>query len=284
MMEFRLIDVVSIISKVPRSQFEEVKLAQLAESILECEGVLTPPVLKVIGLDSYEVIEGDREYYAAVVAREKNPRQGEMINAFVVPPKYEENIRKQLAVLHRRELTPMVATPSATAPSATTPSTASPELAELAERFDNFQQVVNSQLAERFGHLQQVVNSKLAEGFDHLQQVVNSKLAEKFDHFQEVVKSQFDKNDHDRIEAKETPDKMWQQLVLIETLVKEIKEAPAMVSPISPSVPFQFEPLPSDCEKATVVRLQAEAKKRKIKYSGMRKAELIEALKKEGAC
>ncbi len=246
MMEFRLIDVVSIISKVPRSQFEEVKLAQLAESILECEGVLTPPVLKVIGLDSYEVIEGDREYYAAVVAREKNPRQGEMINAFVVPPKYEENIRKQLAVLHRGESTPMLTVAPITAP-----LTAPPELAELAK---------------------------------------------KFDHFQQVVKSQFDKNEHsqaqllaavnqDRIEAKETQDKICQQLVLIETLMKKIKEAPAMVSPISPSVPFQFEPLPSDCEKANVPRLQAEAKKWKIKYSGkMRKPELIEALKKVGAC
>ncbi len=269
MMEFRLIDVVSIISKVPRSQFEEVKLAQLAESILECEGVLTPPVLKVIGLDSYEVIEGDREYYAAVVAREKNPRQGEMINAFVVPPKYEENIRKQLAVLHRGESTPMTATPSI-AFSSIASSTVSPELAELTERFDNFQQVVNSQLAERF---------------DHFQQVVNSQLAEKFDHFQQVVKSQFDKNDHDRKAATETPDKMWQQLVLIETLVREIKEAPAMVSPAA--LPSHLGSAKFDCsnKKITVVELKAEAKKWQIPKSyGMNKAELIEALKKVGAC
>lgn len=103
MMDFRLIDVKSITSNVPRSQFDETELARLAEMILACEGVLKPPILKVTGLDSYVVIDGDREYYAAVVAREMDPRKGEMIDALVISPKHEEIIRKQIDMLRSLE-------------------------------------------------------------------------------------------------------------------------------------------------------------------------------------
>ena len=103
MMDFRLIDVKSITSNVPRSQFDETELARLAEMILACEGVLKPPILKVTGLDSYEVIDGDREYYAAVIAREIDPRKGEMIDALVISPNREEVIRKQLEMLRSLE-------------------------------------------------------------------------------------------------------------------------------------------------------------------------------------
>ncbi|NEQ33149.1 MAG: hypothetical protein F6K04_19490, partial [Leptolyngbya sp. SIO4C5] len=43
------------------------------------------------------------EYYAAVRAREKNPRQAEMVNAFVVTSKNEQIVRKQIKVLKQND-------------------------------------------------------------------------------------------------------------------------------------------------------------------------------------
>ncbi|BAU44474.1 ParB N-terminal domain-containing protein [Leptolyngbya sp. O-77] len=85
MSEYYLVDVKSIISKVPRSQFAVDEIEALAKSILAAGGLLSPILLKQTGAESYEVLAGDREYYAAVRAREINPREAEMVNAFVVP-------------------------------------------------------------------------------------------------------------------------------------------------------------------------------------------------------
>jgi len=97
-MEYRLIDVKDIKCATPRNGFFEKDLTALADSILECDGLLKPIVLKVLALDSYEVIDGDFRYWAAVVAKEKNPRKGEMINAFVVGKKEEGRIINQLGL------------------------------------------------------------------------------------------------------------------------------------------------------------------------------------------
>ncbi len=85
--EYYLVDVKSISSKTPRSHFSEDELEALAQSILNVGGLLTPLLLKQTGAESYEVLAGDRAYYAAVRAREINPRQAETVNAFVVPEK-----------------------------------------------------------------------------------------------------------------------------------------------------------------------------------------------------
>ncbi|WP_413160270.1 DUF655 domain-containing protein [Capilliphycus salinus ALCB114379] len=58
--------------------------------------MLKPIFLQQIDLDQYKVIEGDLEYYAAVRAKEKNLRQGEMINAIIVSPAQEKSIKQQL--------------------------------------------------------------------------------------------------------------------------------------------------------------------------------------------
>ena len=89
-------DVKSITSDVPRSEFSEAEIDTLADLILECQGVLKPIFLQQIDLEHYKVIEGDLEYYAAVRAKEKNLRQGEMINAIIVSPAQEQSIKQQL--------------------------------------------------------------------------------------------------------------------------------------------------------------------------------------------
>ncbi|RUT02805.1 hypothetical protein DSM106972_057250 [Dulcicalothrix desertica PCC 7102] len=104
MIDFYLVDVKSISSDVPRSNFSESNLEKLADSILASGGIIKPLVLKETGVEEFSVIDGHLEYYAAVKAREKNPRQGEMVNAFVISPKVEDLVIEQTALLKNTEL------------------------------------------------------------------------------------------------------------------------------------------------------------------------------------
>jgi hypothetical protein len=99
MINFSLVDVKSITSNEPCSNFAEADLENLADIIIETGGIIRPLILKVTGVESYTVIDGHFEYYAAVRAREKNPRQGEMVNAFVIAPKVEDLVVKQVESL-----------------------------------------------------------------------------------------------------------------------------------------------------------------------------------------
>jgi hypothetical protein len=95
MLNFSLVDVKSITSDVPRSDFVEADIDNLADMILETGGIIRPLVVKMTGAESYTVVDGDFEYYAAVRSREKDPRKGEMVNAFIISPKSEQIVKKQ---------------------------------------------------------------------------------------------------------------------------------------------------------------------------------------------
>jgi hypothetical protein len=97
MFSFYLVDIKNITSDTPRSNFAEPDLDSLADRILESGGVVRPLILKTLDLENYTVVDGHFEYYAAVRAREKDPRKGEMVNAFVISPKSEDIVLKQVA-------------------------------------------------------------------------------------------------------------------------------------------------------------------------------------------
>lgn len=96
---FGQVDVKSIKSEKPRSEFSEAKIEQLANLILQGGGVIRPLVLSQTGINSYVVLDGHLEYYAAVRAREKDARRGEMVSAFTVSEEKEEVVLEQIASL-----------------------------------------------------------------------------------------------------------------------------------------------------------------------------------------
>lgn len=100
-----LVAVKKIISKVPRSSFADDELEQAAHLILAAEGVINPIIVYRKGLNSYEVFEGDFEYYAASKAREIDPRKAEMIGAFIIEPDKEEAIIGQVKLLRQYQTT-----------------------------------------------------------------------------------------------------------------------------------------------------------------------------------
>jgi hypothetical protein len=97
--DFYLVDVKSISSDIPRSNFNEDDLEKLADIILESDGIIKPVILKQTGVEEYSVVDGHFEYYVAVRAREKNSRKGEMVNSFIISPKVEDLVLKQIKFL-----------------------------------------------------------------------------------------------------------------------------------------------------------------------------------------
>ena len=100
LLDFQLIDIVSIQSTVPRSQFSEEEIEQLANIFLHSGGNLRPLILKRTSPEDFEVIEGDLELYAAQRAREIN-KYFEMVRAIIVNPKNQAGITEQLQFLDR---------------------------------------------------------------------------------------------------------------------------------------------------------------------------------------
>lgn len=97
-----LVAVKKIKSKVDCSKFSDDDLNQAAKLILEAEGVINPIVLHRTSLESYEVVDGDFEYYAAARAKEIDPRKGEMIGVFIIEPENEEVIKEQIKIIRKQ--------------------------------------------------------------------------------------------------------------------------------------------------------------------------------------
>jgi len=102
-----IVMVEDIHSSLPRTEFSETDLDEAARLLLKIEGVITPPILLQSGVDSYRVIEGDFEYYAALRAGEIDPLKGETINAYLVESEEEKAVyQKQAEIFRQRKSQP----------------------------------------------------------------------------------------------------------------------------------------------------------------------------------
>jgi hypothetical protein len=99
-----LVAVKKITSLRSRSDFDGESLEKLAQQILKAEGIINPIVVSRTSLESYEVMDGDFEYYAGVRAREIDPRKAEMISVFIIEPENDavnSAIEKQIELLRQ---------------------------------------------------------------------------------------------------------------------------------------------------------------------------------------
>jgi hypothetical protein len=111
MIKCYFVDVKSISSDSSRSSFFEAEIEQLADLILAADGLLRPLILKESGVGKYTVIEGDREYYAAVRAKEKDIKKAEMVNAFIVDSNLQQSAIEQLHLLRQPQIPSSVVNP-----------------------------------------------------------------------------------------------------------------------------------------------------------------------------
>ncbi|MDZ8183906.1 MAG: hypothetical protein RMX96_03450 [Nostoc sp. ChiSLP02] len=98
-----LVAVKKITSSKFRSIFAEDELEQAARLILDSEGIINPIIVRRTSLQSYEVVDGDFEYYAAARAREIDPRKGEMIGVFIIESENEETLIKQIEIFRQQK-------------------------------------------------------------------------------------------------------------------------------------------------------------------------------------
>ncbi|WP_414755814.1 hypothetical protein [Anabaena sp. CCY 9910] len=98
-----LVAVKKLTSSKSRSIFTNDDLEQAAQLILNSEGVVNPIIVRRNGLQSYEVVDGDFEYYAAARAREIDPRKGEMIGVFIIEEENEEALIEQIKVFRNQK-------------------------------------------------------------------------------------------------------------------------------------------------------------------------------------
>ncbi|MEH1883237.1 ParB N-terminal domain-containing protein [Nostoc sp.] len=135
MIKFFMVDVESVTSNFPRSNFQEADLEILANLILESGGILKPLVLKKTGFEKYEVVDGHFEYYSAIRAKEKNPSEGDMVGALIISSESEDVALKQIASL--KEIN-----------SSIKPVTPQPETTKLEPRLANLELRLEKQLNE----------------------------------------------------------------------------------------------------------------------------------------
>lgn len=100
-----LVAVKKITSAVPRSNFTEANLEKLARLILESGGLINPIIVRRNGMDAYEIVDGDFEYYGAARAKEIEPLKGETIGAFILEEENEELLLEQLEILRKIAIT-----------------------------------------------------------------------------------------------------------------------------------------------------------------------------------
>ncbi|MGB3263648.1 MAG: ParB N-terminal domain-containing protein [Microcoleus sp.] len=96
-----LVAVKKITSAVPRSKFAEPDLEKLARLILDSGGLINPIIVRRNGMDAYEIVDGDFEFYAAARAKEIEPLKGETIGAFILEDENEELLLEQLEILRK---------------------------------------------------------------------------------------------------------------------------------------------------------------------------------------
>lgn len=157
-----------ISSKIPRSTFSNEKLDRSAQLFLEAEGTINPIVLRQTDINSYEIIEGDFEYYAAARAREIDPRKGEMIAAYILDKENEKAILEQIDLLRKSKTTrsDVTITSSTEAPS-------SDRIDNLEARQESIFKEIKQEIKQGHKDNQKYVEQKLNEFADKMPKTIN---------------------------------------------------------------------------------------------------------------
>ncbi len=100
-LQTNLVAVKRIDSSVDRLSFPIETIEKAANLILEVEGTIDPIILRRTSLQSYEVVDGHFEYYAAVRAREISLPKGEMIQAIILEPENEKVLLEQVDLFRK---------------------------------------------------------------------------------------------------------------------------------------------------------------------------------------
>lgn len=98
-LNFYLLDIDSVESNHHRSDYDDNILMDIAKSLIANDDLIKPILVRQVSPIRYQVIEGHREYFAAVKAREISPDFDE-IRAVVVPKDLQDSVLEQYSLLY----------------------------------------------------------------------------------------------------------------------------------------------------------------------------------------
>lgn len=151
-----IVMVEDIHSSLARTEFSDAELDEAAQLILKTGGVITPPILLETGVDSFTIIDGEFEYYAALKAKEIDPLKGETINAYLVESEEDVPVyKKQFDFFRQRKYSP-TSTPDL--PLTPFPT---PQVGEKDERLATLEKTI-SQLTDKIETLEKTVTNGFA--------------------------------------------------------------------------------------------------------------------------
>jgi len=240
-----IVMVEDIHASVPRTEFSETDLNQAAQLILKMEGVITPPILLQTGIDSYTVVEGNFEYYAALMAEEIEPLKGETINAYVIESEDEKLAYEQQIEMFRQRKSIQSQTPVLPEP----PEPVSTEAIEPSEVLPANQLATIEVAADRLAPLEKTV-TELANIKDSKDSTLHDAVA--------MMKTFGDQIDHLGNEIRQT---FNSQLKALSDQMKDLQaslktQTPATISTTSSAE----EEVKQDTEKQEPPRLSNEQK------------------------
>lgn len=88
----------------PRSLFNSDQIEAAAKAIIAAEGTINPIIVERTGINSFELIDGDFQFYATVRAKEIDPEKGETVSAYIIDEE-NRNIFQQQLEIFRKQLT-----------------------------------------------------------------------------------------------------------------------------------------------------------------------------------
>ena len=163
-----LVEVRTLSSDLPRSSFDEQKIEQAARLIVEAEGIINPIVVSRTGINSFQVVDGHFEYYAATRARELNLEVGEAIAAYVIAEDNEATVKEQIAIFRQPQV------PQGDL-STTDKSNSETDTSGLSVRLTNLESRIENRLGElKREHSQK--NQELKHEIDSLKQKLPEKI------------------------------------------------------------------------------------------------------------
>ncbi|GGA28510.1 hypothetical protein [Okeania sp. KiyG1] len=180
-----------ITSNVPRSEFSESDLEQAAQLILKAEGTIKPLVVRTIGWESYEVVDGHFEYYAAVRAKEINPRDGERIGAFIIEGDKAEALEEQVEIFRKKSSISPVSEESTVIQEGTI------NLSELDKLLDKKLQPIITKLGQKTiespTHSQPIENKNIEEKLENIESKIDQLVPKtKSGEIEEILNNQLE--------------------------------------------------------------------------------------------
>ena len=134
---YKLVSVKNIQSSLSASQFSTEEIEKAANLFLEAELSIQPVVLKREGLEAYSVIYNDFVYFAAVRAKEIDPKTAETIQAVIVEPENESALLEQVELFKRDS------------------NNVPTQSDDLTSRFNNFEQTIDQRITDLINQMTQ---------------------------------------------------------------------------------------------------------------------------------